>query len=240
MGADYLDLYERASAWANDKVDGASDQLDAPTPCDGWDVRTWHADPDPREAVLADLTNGATSIWLAVGAAGTAVTDLPKALDGVLLDLAPDLIERARKRAGEGSAEAAGAARPRDDALARNVMPRSAFESRSRDRFKTRTYSCRFLSTTSPRTSRAVIIQLTIARASTIVWTFCACSPTNTRRTMLTGRRGTASRPSRRRIIAASTRPPASTCNWKMSFTPRGNGFASPRNSPSPCRWTAR
>jgi uncharacterized protein (TIGR03086 family) len=40
MGADYLDLYERASEWATDRVRGASDQLDAKTPCDGWDVRT--------------------------------------------------------------------------------------------------------------------------------------------------------------------------------------------------------
>jgi methylmalonyl-CoA mutase len=65
-------------------------------------VRTWHADPDPREALLADLANGATSIWLAVGGAdqagsaggsGTAVADLPKALDGVLLDLAPVVLD---------------------------------------------------------------------------------------------------------------------------------------------------
>lgn len=40
MGLDYLNLYERASTWAGEKVEGASEQLDAPTPCDGWDVRT--------------------------------------------------------------------------------------------------------------------------------------------------------------------------------------------------------
>ena len=40
MGADHLDLYERASAWTTDKVRGASGQLDASTPCDEWDVRT--------------------------------------------------------------------------------------------------------------------------------------------------------------------------------------------------------
>jgi uncharacterized protein (TIGR03086 family) len=39
MGADYLDLYERASAWTTDMVRGATDQLDASTPCDKWDVR---------------------------------------------------------------------------------------------------------------------------------------------------------------------------------------------------------
>ena len=70
-------------------------------------MRTWHADPDPREAVLADLANGATSIWLAVGAAGTAVADLPKALDGVLLDLAPVVLDAS---ASPAEAEAAAQA----------------------------------------------------------------------------------------------------------------------------------
>ncbi len=40
MAADLLDFYDRASGWTADKVRGALDQLDAPTPCDGWDVRT--------------------------------------------------------------------------------------------------------------------------------------------------------------------------------------------------------
>ena len=74
---------------------------------DGWDVRQHHADPDPtaaREAVLADLTNGAASVWLAVGGAGTAVADLPAALEGVHLDLAPVVLD------------ASGSADP-DDAL---------------------------------------------------------------------------------------------------------------------------
>lgn len=53
---------------------------------DGWDVRTVHADPDPaatRAAVRADLANGATSVWLAVGEGGTAVDDLAAVLEGV-------------------------------------------------------------------------------------------------------------------------------------------------------------
>jgi methylmalonyl-CoA mutase len=79
-------------------------------------VRTWHADADPREAILTDLANGATSIWLAVGgsdtsntvgAAGTAVADLPKALDGVLVDLAPVVLDTS---ASPGDAEAAATA----------------------------------------------------------------------------------------------------------------------------------
>jgi uncharacterized protein (TIGR03086 family) len=36
---DPLGLYERASKWTLDKVAGATDDLDARTPCDEWDVR---------------------------------------------------------------------------------------------------------------------------------------------------------------------------------------------------------
>lgn len=58
----------------------------------GWDVRQRHADPDAaaaNRAVLADLSNGVTSLWLAVGAGAIAVADLGRVLDGVHLDLAP-------------------------------------------------------------------------------------------------------------------------------------------------------
>src|SRR5262245_43867243 len=40
MDTDMLDLYDRASAWTNTKVAGATTKLDAPTPCEDWDVRT--------------------------------------------------------------------------------------------------------------------------------------------------------------------------------------------------------
>jgi uncharacterized protein (TIGR03086 family) len=40
MKPDLLDLYGRASEWTLARVAGASDQLDAPTPCDEWDVRS--------------------------------------------------------------------------------------------------------------------------------------------------------------------------------------------------------
>jgi uncharacterized protein (TIGR03086 family) len=40
MELDLLDLFERASAWTTSKVASASADLDAPTPCDDWDVRT--------------------------------------------------------------------------------------------------------------------------------------------------------------------------------------------------------
>ena len=46
-----------------------------------WEVRQRHETADP-EAVMTDLENGADSLWLAV-----APEDLPRVLDGVLLDL---------------------------------------------------------------------------------------------------------------------------------------------------------
>ncbi len=58
----------------------------------GWDVRQRHTDPDAkatREAVLADLENGATSIWLD----GIAPGSIPEVLDGVYLDLAPVVLD---------------------------------------------------------------------------------------------------------------------------------------------------
>jgi uncharacterized protein (TIGR03086 family) len=39
MNVDLLELYGRASEWTLGKVAGASEKLDAPTPCDDWDVR---------------------------------------------------------------------------------------------------------------------------------------------------------------------------------------------------------
>jgi methylmalonyl-CoA mutase len=56
-----------------------------------WDVRQQHTGDDAkavREAVLDDLENGVTSLWLAVGADA-----LPEALDGVHLDLAPVVLD---------------------------------------------------------------------------------------------------------------------------------------------------
>ncbi|TDD85737.1 methylmalonyl-CoA mutase [Actinomadura darangshiensis] len=73
----------------------------------GWDVRQRHAHPDPavtREAILADLENGATSVWLRLGEGGVPVGGLPDALRGVLLDLAPVVLD-----AGASAGEAADA-----------------------------------------------------------------------------------------------------------------------------------
>ncbi len=55
-----------------------------PTRAGGWDVRTRPAD---RDQALADLDTGATSLWVDADA------DLPKLLDGVLLDLAPVVLD---------------------------------------------------------------------------------------------------------------------------------------------------
>ncbi|GAA2812477.1 hypothetical protein [Nonomuraea dietziae] len=72
-------------------------ELRGPRPAHrGWDVRQRHAVPD-NEAVLADLENGVTSLWLAL-----APRDLERTLRGVHLDLAPVVLE-----AGERTAEAA-------------------------------------------------------------------------------------------------------------------------------------
>lgn len=73
----------------------------------GWDVRARHAAGDAkatREAVIADLENGATSIWLVLGPGGIAIDALPEVLDGVYLDLAGVVLD-----AGDRFAAAADA-----------------------------------------------------------------------------------------------------------------------------------
>ncbi|SDN54459.1 methylmalonyl-CoA mutase [Streptomyces sp. cf386] len=58
----------------------------------GWDVRQRHTTADGA-TVLADLENGVTSLWLAVGEGGIPVSSLGGALDGVYLDLAPVVLD---------------------------------------------------------------------------------------------------------------------------------------------------
>ncbi|KUM78589.1 methylmalonyl-CoA mutase subunit beta [Streptomyces griseorubiginosus] len=62
----------------------------------GWDVRQRHAVAD-NTAVLADLENGVTSLWLAVGDGGIPVASLGRVLDGVYLDLAPVALDAGRQ-----------------------------------------------------------------------------------------------------------------------------------------------
>jgi len=62
----------------------------------GWDVRQRHAHPDvsvTREAVLADLENGATSLWLVLGEGAIPVESLGDVLSAVHLDLAPVAVQ---------------------------------------------------------------------------------------------------------------------------------------------------
>ncbi|MEU9309576.1 methylmalonyl-CoA mutase subunit beta [Streptomyces sp. NPDC048256] len=56
----------------------------------GWDVRQQHT---ADGAVLADLENGVTSLWLVLGDGGIPVSSLGRVLDGVYLDLAPVVLD---------------------------------------------------------------------------------------------------------------------------------------------------
>ncbi|WP_338895567.1 methylmalonyl-CoA mutase subunit beta [Streptomyces sp. TG1A-60] len=58
----------------------------------GWDVRQRHTAAD-GDAVLADLENGVTSLWLVLGETGLPVSSLARVLDGVHLDLAPVVLD---------------------------------------------------------------------------------------------------------------------------------------------------
>ena len=73
----------------------------------GWDIRQRHAESDPaaaKAAIIDDLGNGVTSIWLAVGDEGTAVADLPAVLADVLLDVAPVVLDAGLQ--SDGAAQA--------------------------------------------------------------------------------------------------------------------------------------
>ncbi|GAA2589379.1 methylmalonyl-CoA mutase subunit beta [Streptomyces tubercidicus] len=62
----------------------------------GWDVRQRQVHTDPQranEAILADLENGVTSLWLTVGDGGVPVAGLEQALRGVYLDLAAVVLD---------------------------------------------------------------------------------------------------------------------------------------------------
>ncbi|GAB2961403.1 methylmalonyl-CoA mutase small subunit [Amycolatopsis acidiphila] len=62
----------------------------------GWDVRVLHANADPvaaNKAILADLENGASSLWLRVGGDSLPPSSLADALNEVYLDLAPVVLE---------------------------------------------------------------------------------------------------------------------------------------------------
>lgn len=62
----------------------------------GWDVRQRHTVAD-NDSVLADLENGVTSLWLAVGEGGIPLPELGRVLDGVYLDLASVALDAGRE-----------------------------------------------------------------------------------------------------------------------------------------------
>lgn len=95
-GIEIAPLYTAADRSAPTGVPGRPPFVRAATPegavRTGWDVRQRHADPDAaatNRAVLDDLANGGTSVWLVLGDGRIAVGDLGRVLDGVYLDLAP-------------------------------------------------------------------------------------------------------------------------------------------------------
>ncbi|MGD9960310.1 methylmalonyl-CoA mutase family protein [Nocardioides sp.] len=62
----------------------------------GWDIRPSYVGAqaaETNEAVLTDLQNGATSLWLTLTDGGLHHTGIAGALDGVLLDLAPVVLD---------------------------------------------------------------------------------------------------------------------------------------------------
>lgn len=88
-----LDGIEVAPIGVAADLDGLATQ-GRPTRATDWDIRAHISGPDAalaNEAVLIDLDNGATSLWVELGA-GLTAEDLPRALQGVLLDLAPVIL----------------------------------------------------------------------------------------------------------------------------------------------------
>ena len=86
-----------------------------PSRAGDWDIRAHLDIADPKaanEAALVDLANGVTSLWLEV----TPETDLRMLLDGVLLDLAPVVVDAPSDQAAAARAflEVLGATTPAD------------------------------------------------------------------------------------------------------------------------------
>jgi methylmalonyl-CoA mutase len=86
------------------------DPVRPPARGDGWDVRALLADPDAKAshaAALTDLENGVASLWVQVGDSGVAPGDLGTVLDGVLLDVAPVVLDAPSDPLGAARALAA-------------------------------------------------------------------------------------------------------------------------------------
>ncbi|MGW3342402.1 methylmalonyl-CoA mutase family protein [Nonomuraea rubra] len=102
-GVTVAPLYDADDLPGDPGAPGAAPYVRGARAVAGWDVRQRHAVADP-EAVLADLENGVTSLWLVVGDGAIPVGELGAVLKDVYLDLAPIVLE-----AGERTREAAEA-----------------------------------------------------------------------------------------------------------------------------------
>ncbi|MGR6921275.1 methylmalonyl-CoA mutase family protein [[Actinomadura] parvosata] len=102
-GVTVAPLYDAGDLPGDPGLPGAAPYVRGARAAGGWDVRQRHAVADP-EAVLADLENGVTSLWLVVGDGAIPVGELGAVLKDVYLDLAPVVLE-----AGERTPEAAEA-----------------------------------------------------------------------------------------------------------------------------------
>ncbi|WP_440067150.1 methylmalonyl-CoA mutase family protein [Streptosporangium sp. OZ121] len=80
-GVKIAPIYDASDLPGDPGLPGAAPYVRGSRPEGGWEVRQRHEVPDP-EAILADLENGVTSLWLAL-----APEDLPRALERVYLDL---------------------------------------------------------------------------------------------------------------------------------------------------------
>ncbi|MEU4537879.1 methylmalonyl-CoA mutase family protein [Streptosporangium sp. NPDC023825] len=80
-GVTIAPIYDASDLPGDPGLPGAAPYVRGSRPEGGWEVRQRHEVPDP-EAILADLENGVTSLWLTL-----APEDLPRALERVYLDL---------------------------------------------------------------------------------------------------------------------------------------------------------
>lgn len=77
-------------------LDKALTTAGRPVRVGAWDIRPVFADPDTAAtsaAILTDLENGGTSVWLELGEYGVPVAGLGTVLDNVLLDAAPVVLD---------------------------------------------------------------------------------------------------------------------------------------------------
>lgn len=80
-GVTIAPIYDASDLPGDPGLPGAAPYVRGSRPEGGWEVRQRHEEPDP-EAILADLENGVTSLWLTL-----TPEDLPRALAPVYLDL---------------------------------------------------------------------------------------------------------------------------------------------------------